>query len=1025
MHLKQKLILSFGFFLVTLMLISGIAIMSFEKVQDEFSHITKKVQPLMLDLLAFEENLNKDVKHLALYISSKSPKDLNDSHDYKKKWIENLKEIEHLVSMGAQFNQEIWSKIKSEKDNYIKIKVRLEALANDPSKNIPALALLNNDIEPLADSILQLANDIVLNQPETLNENILLESHSLRFNWAMTLSNVRYYIASRNETSIKTFNLYLSGFKQNIENLSSLEDELSDDQIDALDDLNLRLTSFINAWQKVYRIHSSEKWRQDAFLIRTDVNPILERLSSHTENLINEQLDAVEYAQTGLSITTYNAERKIILLIILSVIIGYIVAKLTLKQITKPLKSLKSALENITRNNVNLAKPIEISRMDEIGEVTEAFNSFVSKAKSDINDMENLFNNVKTTFESLIEGDFDNKINYSGKNHLLSDFSKTSHNFVSNVNEIVHDLKIVLTSLDRGDLSTTIETQYNGVFQDLSDLVNQTISYLNFIVSDIQLVIDNGNDGQFDRKIDISDLSGYQHKLGDAVNGLVNTLDSVTEDSIKVMGMLNNGDLLGISQVDKIGLSNKGKFNQLNLITKESALKLTSVMEETQTVLNKARQGDFSHEIPTLFLKGFHLDLCNGVNSLNTNTRCVMSDTVNLLENLANGDLLKAASKNNIGGSTEGDFGKLNTAASNSVDKLNQVVSGIQRVLDACVIGDFSQHIDTQNFSGFQIQLASGVNEFISTTHRSLNEINTALAAIAHGNLEIKIEGDYQGIYAELQNSTNNSANKLKEIIGHIVSSSHEIVLSTNQLDIDSSQLIKSMDQQNKVLFDVVDKIDDVSKLYQRSAVVTGTAIEGSSSANLSAERGGEQISIAIDNINALVETSKKIGSISEMIKDVSFQTNLLALNAAVEAARAGDAGRSFAVVATEVRNLALRSGDSAKDIDVLINECVSDINSSATAVRKTGDQLEDIVKSVVDLQKNMNSLSEHSQSNYEAVDNMKSVVDEMKNATDRNMIVVQNTAKNGKKMFAEAKALDELVKYFGMGNTDLSGQRS
>ncbi len=1014
--IKHKLILSFSFLIVALVIISIIAIRSFNGVQGQFSRITDDVQPLMLDFLTFQDNLNKDVKFLAIYLSSKSDSDLSDSQAYANKWKDNLSSIERSIDTGAVVDQDTWQSIKVETDKYSEIKSRLTMLAVDSQKNVPALALLNTDIEPIAGNILQLANDIVLNQPEDLNEEILLESHNLRFNWAMTLSYVRYYIASRNDEVMKSLDLYLSGFTQNVENLSDLEDDLSDEQLDAVEDIDLRLGSFNTLWEKASNIHQSDQWRQDAFILRNDVQPILEKLSTYTDQLINEQLEAVALAQDELSSTTRSAGNTINFLVVFAVIIGSAIAALTLKQITQPLRSLRAALEDITRSDISDAEPIEVSRQDELGEVAQAFNNFVSKAQTDIRDMEMVFNGVKITFESLVSGEYVNDINYSGNNRLLKEFANTSDEFVTSVSEIVHDLQIVLSSLDSGDLSIKIESKYSGIFQELSELVNQTINYLNSIVSDIQLVIEDCNDGSFDRKVDTSKLSGYQYNLGSAVNGLVNTLGSVTQDSINVMEMLNDGDLEGISQVEKIGASDKGEFRKLNQATKASAGKLTSVMAETRTVLEKAKQGDFSHGVTTTSLKGFHLDLCNGINTLNKNTSNVVSDTISLLEKISEGDLDKAASQDNIGRSTQGDFGKLNTAASNSVEKLNQVVNDIQRVLDACVVGDFSQRIDTHGFSGFQTELATGVNAFISTTQRSLDEINAVLAAIASGNLESKIQGDYQGIFADLKNSTNNSSEKLQEIIGHIVSASQEILQSTNQLESDTTSLIESMDQQSNTLIDVEDRITDVTNSYQRSAEATKDAISQSSRASSNAEIGGKNVTLAIKNIEDLVQTSQQIGSISEMIKGVSFQTNLLALNAAVEAARAGDAGRSFAIVATEVRNLALRSGESANSIDDLINKCVSDIDASADAVRKTGTQLNDIVEAVVELKQSMNSLAEHSHSNYNAVNNMKNVVDEMKGVTSQNMIIVENTARNGKKMFSEAKALDDLVKYFGMG---------
>jgi len=169
----------------------------------------------------------------------------------------------------------------------------------------------------------------------------------------------------------------------------------------------------------------------------------------------------------------------------------------------------------------------------------------------------------------------------------------------------------------------------------------------------------------------------------------------------------------------------------------------------------------------------------------------------------------------------------------------------------------------------------------------------------------------------------------------------------------------------------------------------------------------------AVEAINRINESGKKIGEIISMINDISFQTNLLALNAAVEAARAGESGRGFAVVAGEVRNLAQRSGNAAKEISELINESVNRVEKGTELVNKSGDSLRDIIQSVQQVSQLVSEIAAASEEQRQGVDQINVAVADMDTMTQQNAALVEETASASEEMANQAQELVGMMERF------------
>jgi methyl-accepting chemotaxis protein len=186
--------------------------------------------------------------------------------------------------------------------------------------------------------------------------------------------------------------------------------------------------------------------------------------------------------------------------------------------------------------------------------------------------------------------------------------------------------------------------------------------------------------------------------------------------------------------------------------------------------------------------------------------------------------------------------------------------------------------------------------------------------------------------------------------------------------------------------------------------------------AKTDAENSGKVVRQAVDAMSAIEQSSKQVSQIVGVIDEIAFQTNLLALNAGVEAARAGDAGRGFAVVATEVRGLAQRSAEAAKEIKALISASSQQVNSGVGLVGETGKALERIVLQVTQITTLVTEIAASAQEQATGLAQVNTAVNQMDQVTQQNAAMVEQSTAASHSLAQEAEKLAQLVASFKTG---------
>jgi len=252
--------------------------------------------------------------------------------------------------------------------------------------------------------------------------------------------------------------------------------------------------------------------------------------------------------------------------------------------------------------------------------------------------------------------------------------------------------------------------------------------------------------------------------------------------------------------------------------------------------------------------------------------------------------------------------------------------------------------------------------------------------------------------------------------VGHVRESSDAIFTGASEISLGNNDLSARTEQQAASLEQTAASMEELTATVKQNAENARQASQLAKSASDTAEKGGKVVDGVVKTMSEIAGSSKKIADITSVIDGIAFQTNILALNAAVEAARAGEQGRGFAVVAGEVRNLAQRSAQAAKEIKTLIEASVSRVDAGSAQVATAGETMHDIVNAVVRVTDIMGEIASASDEQSRGIDQIGLAVTEMDRVTQQNASLVQESAAASASLEEQASLLSQAVAVFKIG---------
>jgi methyl-accepting chemotaxis protein len=284
---------------------------------------------------------------------------------------------------------------------------------------------------------------------------------------------------------------------------------------------------------------------------------------------------------------------------------------------------------------------------------------------------------------------------------------------------------------------------------------------------------------------------------------------------------------------------------------------------------------------------------------------------------------------------------------------------------------------------------------------------------IERGDLSSQVRATTTDELGQLLEAMSHMQAHLTHVIQDVHRAAHDVSTSSDEIASGNADLSTRTERASTHLQQTASAMEEISATVAGSSAKSKQAADVAAKARNAVIQGGESVDTLVGTMTRIAESSARIKDITSVIDGIAFQTNILALNAAVEAARAGEQGRGFAVVAGEVRSLAARAGEAAKEIKALIDDSADKVQAGTATVADVGDRIRGIVAEVVDVRQLIEEVSIASQQQESGIGSVNASVADLDRATQQNASLVVQLSASTDSLKTNARRLVETVQFF------------
>ena len=667
---------------------------------------------------------------------------------------------------------------------------------------------------------------------------------------------------------------------------------------------------------------------------------------------------------------------------------------------TKPIIKLNKVFSSMARGEVDfdlqLLKEFKKASNDELGQMMESFIAMVENRKylaavADLIAKGDLTVSIEPQFEkdvlshSLIEivsqlnllnaemektgrevayhGHFD----FNGNSDMLSGSYKQ---FVLGFNMVLGGLiqplqmaSQYINDIGAGKIPEKITDTYTGDFNVLKDSINACIDGLGALVEGND-VLAHISKNDLTRKVE-GNYCGIYGSIAESINRVAVGFNAI----VTVSNNIAQGELSDLDGLKKFGKQSE----QDTLIPSQIAMIETILLliEETELMTVNAITGNLGKRGNTSLFKGEYSKVIEGFNKTLDAVIAPITEALKTLMELSQGNLQTA------------------------------------------MVGEYS---------GDHAEIKEALNKTVKFLKRYVDQITLSLKEIQQRNLNHEITSFYQGDFFEIKTALNDITTELTVSMSDINNAAEQVESGAQQISSGGQALAQGATEQASAIEELTASIEEVAEETKKNVVKANHANEITARVKENVEIGNSQMKTMINAMGDINISSQNISKIIKVIDDIAFQTNMLALNAAVEAARAGQHGKGFAVVAEEVRTLAARSADAAKETTGLIQGSIEKVMIGTKIADQTATSLNEILNQIEAATDIVGQIAKASSEQASAIAQITQGIEQVSLVVQTNSATAQESAAASEELTSQAEVLKHKVNSFILKDQDIIG---
>ncbi|WP_238919137.1 methyl-accepting chemotaxis protein [Clostridium sp. YIM B02555] len=648
--------------------------------------------------------------------------------------------------------------------------------------------------------------------------------------------------------------------------------------------------------------------------------------------------------------------------------VGYVEVVTDLTPIIRVSDYTKTEVERIEGNlkllsSGNTDFDLKIKEPDSYTEeVSKQFKSISDSLEEVKNAVDNLIKDSNVLSKAATEGKLDTRADAEKHSGAFKKIVEGVNKTLDSVIGPLHVAAEYVDRISRGDIPDKITDEYHGDFNEIKNNLNNCIDVMNGLLNETDDLIKATQAGELDTRGNSKKFAGGWGTLVEGINKLIDAFVAPINVTAEYVDRISKGDL-----PEKITAAYYGDFNLIKNNLNSCIDNIKALVEDANMLSEAATEGNLNIRAEAAKHNGDYRKIVEGVNKLIEAMVNPIQEVTSVMNEISKGNL-----ENSVSESYKGEFGVLAKAV-NSTEK------GLKRIV---------------------------------------GEIDSVIGEISNGNLAIENVTEFHGNFKSISLSLNRIVESLNSVLGEINSAAEQVFTGAGQVADGSQALSKGATEQASSIEELTASITEVAAQTRENSVNANQAKDLALKVKENAEDGNRHMSEMLKSMSEINESSANISKIIKVIDEIAFQTNILALNAAVEAARAGQHGKGFAVVAEEVRNLAARSANAAKETTTLIEGSIRKAETGTEIANNTAKALYEIVDGVTKAASLVSEIAAASEEQASGITQINVGIEQVSRVIQTNSATAEESAAASEELSSQSELLKDMVANFRLKNS-------